>query len=643
MNGFRLENEISCACNVESPDLAPPTRSKTESPVVSPDETPAARPDCLRIARLIDVLRTPACHFDENGRVVSINDAWLAYADRSAEATYRLQWTELIHPEHRCAAQSTLHAAQSGSVHETLECRLAGSHGIDQWFTVDLHRVDCGWLCTCTNIHDLKAKEIELKSHTSIQTDMLNISIDCIKLISPTGNLLHMNRAGCQALGVDEDSGFGMPWLPLLPEDVWPDGNVALESARNGVFGRFPGRSERPGRDVQYWDNMLTPILDADGKTTAILCVSRDVTRERVALDLLRRSEERLAIAARVGGLGIWDYDIASDTLHCDENWHRIMGHAPGRAITSIDQFRALIHPDDVDKAMKVTRTAEQFNSFGRDYRVEYRVIQPNGEIRWVQSTAYPQHEDGVTQRTIGFVLDVTKIRLAERRREAWLHFISHDMRSPQASILALIDLQRAAEPAPPAKDLLDRIAAYARRTLALADDFVLLARAEAPTWSLVETDIGSVVLDAIDELWALAQARGIRLDVNVGDEICIARVEPFLLMRAVVNLVSNAIKFSPGNATVTVRLTGVEHGYAISVADHGPGISAEAQQRLFEPFQRLQVEPPRYPSGAGLGLAFVKTIAKRYGGNIDLHTRPGEGCTFILTLPGVSSIHDGA
>lgn len=643
MNGFRLENENIRACDIDSPDLACPASSKTESLVASPDKTRPTNPDGLKITSLVDVLQTPACYFDANGEVVSINDAWLAYADRPKAAMYRIQWIELIHSEHRYTAQSTLRAAQSDSDHEVLECRLVGSRSIDQWFIVNLHRVGAGWLCTCTNIHDLKVKEGELKSRASIQSDMLNVSRDCIKLISPTGNLLHMNRAGCLALGVDEDSGFGMPWLPLLPEDVWSEGNVALDSARNGVFGRFPGRSELPGHDIQYWDNMLTPILDADGKTTAILCVSRDVTRERVALDLLRRSEERLAIAARVGGLGIWDYDIASDTLQCDENWYRIMGRAPGNPITSIDQFRPFVHPDDVDTVIKVVQTAKEYVSSGMDYRFEYRVVQPNGEIRWVQSTVYPQNENGITKRTIGFVLDITEIRLAERRREAWLHFISHDMRSPQSSILALIDLQRGAEQRTPIENLLDRIAAYARRTLALADDFVLLARAEAPTWSLVETDIGSVVLDAIDELWALAQARSIQLDVNVGDDVCVTRVEPFLLVRAVINLVSNAIKFSPRDATVTVRLSCVEHGYAISVSDHGPGISAEAQQRLFEPFQRFQVEPPRSPTGTGLGLAFVQTIAKRYGGSIELHTRPGKGCTFILTLPRTSSLDAAA
>lgn len=638
MNVFRLENEKNPACSTVDPDLAAPSGSKTGASLVLSDKTRRASQDGLEIISLIDVLQTPACYFDGNGEVVSINDAWLVYADRPVGTMHRVQWVELIHAAHRYTALSTLRAADPGSDHTALECRLVGSRGIDQWFIVNLHRVGAGWLCTCTNIHDLKVQEGELKNRASMQSDMLNVSIDCIKLISPTGNLLHMNRSGCLALGIDEDSGFGMPWLPLLPEDVWPDGNIALDSARSGVFGRFSGRSELPGRDVQYWDNMLTPILDADGKTTAILCVSRDVTRERLALDLLRRNEERLAIATRVGGLGIWDYDIASDTLQCDENWYRIMGRAPGEPITSIDQFRAFIHPDDVDMVIQVTQTAKDLVASGSDYRFEYRVIRPNDEIRWVQSTVYPQNENGITQRTIGFVLDVTETRLAERRREAWLHFISHDMRSPQSSILALIELHRAAEQQTATQNLLERIATYAHRTLALADDFVLLARAEAPTWSLVETDIGSVVLDAIDELWAVAQARNIRLDADIGDAVCIAHVEPFLLVRAVVNLVGNAIKFSPRNATVTVRLSCVEQGYAIEVSDHGPGIAADARQRLFEPFQRFQAGPSRCPPGAGLGLAFVKTIAKRYGGSIELHTRPGKGCTFILTLPATAS-----
>ncbi|KVF76484.1 hypothetical protein WS75_12060 [Burkholderia sp. FL-7-2-10-S1-D7] len=475
----------------------------------------------------------------------------------------------------------------------------------------------------------MKVKEADLKSRVSIQGDLLNVSVDCIKLIAPGGNLLYMNRAGCRALGVDEGAELGMPWLPLLPEDVWAEGYAALDVARRGVFSRFSGRSVIPGKDAQYWDNMLTPILDADGTTTAILCVSRDVTRERVALELLRQNEERLAIAARVGGLGVWDYDIVSDTLRCDENWYRTMGRSLSHPIVSLDQLRLLVHPDDVDIAVDMTRAA-----MGGDDAVEYRIIHADGEIRWLQSAAYLQYENGIAKRTVGFVLDITKTRLAEQRREEWLHFLSHDMRSPQSSILALIELEKSARHGRTTDNMLDRIAGYARRTLELAEEFVQLARAEKPTWSLVETHIDGIVLNAVDEMWAQAQARSIVLEVNMDDEVCIAEVEPFLLTRAISNLVSNAIKFSPRGGVVTVRLYGVEQGYAIAVSDCGPGISIEAQQDLFEPFRRLRSGMPSCPPGVGLGLAFVKTVAQRHGGTIELLSRPRKGCTFILTLP---------
>lgn len=111
----------------------------------------------------------------------------------------------------------------------------------------------------------------------SFERAMLDASVDCIKIISVDGNLLTMNKAGCAALGMAEDSAFGMPWLPLLPESVHAAGHVAIAEARQGRNARFPGKSVL-GDDTRYWDNLLTPITDANGRVQVILCVSRDVT-----------------------------------------------------------------------------------------------------------------------------------------------------------------------------------------------------------------------------------------------------------------------------------------------------------------------------------------------------------------------------
>ncbi|GEN60866.1 hypothetical protein ANI02nite_27500 [Acetobacter nitrogenifigens DSM 23921 = NBRC 105050] len=118
-------------------------------------------------------------------------------------------------------------------------------------------------------------------SQLILQKAMLDATPDCIKMISVSGRLLMMNRAGCLALGVAEDSGFGMPWIPLLPEDVHQSGLVALGRAASGENARFHGKSES-AEGTKYWDNLLTPVMDSSGGVQFILCVSRDVTEKTI-------------------------------------------------------------------------------------------------------------------------------------------------------------------------------------------------------------------------------------------------------------------------------------------------------------------------------------------------------------------------
>jgi len=246
-----------------------------------------------------------------------------------------------------------------------------------------------------------------------------------------------------------------------------------------------------------------------------------------------------------------------------------------------------------------------------------------------------PLHgEAGRPAGVIVSLIDITTIRRAERQREQTLHFLSHDMRSPQASILALIDLQARPERAIPQAELLGRIGEHAHRTLALADDFIRLAQAESQSLEFAEVDLTQLVLDATDELWALAKARGIELQLEVDADGMTLRAVPALLVRAIANLVSNAIKFGPPGTTVAVRLRRLGPYMAIEVADQGPGIPFEAQARLFRPFSRVHAQGADAPSGSGLGLVFVKTVAERHGGRVVVNSEVGQGSTFSIWLP---------
>jgi diguanylate cyclase (GGDEF)-like protein len=370
---------------------------------------------------LVELLQSPACLVDGAGIVIHLNTAWGACSDSAGLRDGSTSWVQLIWPDDRHVALSKFRSATVAGKQTDFECRLWENGSAPRWFLLSLQPTDEGaenkrnWLCIATDIHALKCREIDLERRASIQTDMLDVSMDCIKLISLDGTLLHMNKAGCRALGVPEDSPFGMPWLPLLAEDVWAMGKQALAIARTGEFARFPGRSALVGQEAQYWDNMLTPVMGAGGQTTAVLCVSREVTAERDALESLRQSQERLTIAAEVGGLGIWDYDIERDSLYCDEGWYRIMGRDPRLPIRSIKEFRPFIHPDDVDRATEVNQTAADLISAHRDYAIVFRIVRPDGDVRWVRSAACViQDKEGAPSRAVGFVVDITDARRGE-------------------------------------------------------------------------------------------------------------------------------------------------------------------------------------------------------------------------------------
>lgn len=274
---------------------------------------------------------------------------------------------------------------------------------------------------------------------------------------------------------------------------------------------------------------------------------------------------------------------------------------------------------------------------------VEAKSIPPANDRDCVVQFAPLYSHTGVATGLIVTIADITPLRESERRRDEALRFLSHDMRSPQASIITLIDMARENPDSIARETLLERIGKYSRRTLNLADDFLRLAKAErAKPADFQHLELTEVLQDVVEEAEATAHAKLIRVAANIAVDEAWVMGDRDLLTRAVINLVSNAIKYSPDNSTIIISLTLDNTHVKIAVTDEGMGISPANMNLLFKRFQRLHQEGQPKADGIGLGLVFVKTVIERMGGEVNVESKvaanedDAHGTTFSITLVAV-------
>jgi CHASE2 domain-containing sensor protein/signal transduction histidine kinase len=224
-------------------------------------------------------------------------------------------------------------------------------------------------------------------------------------------------------------------------------------------------------------------------------------------------------------------------------------------------------------------------------------------------------------------LIDVTTLRRTQRERDQMMRFLSHDMRSPQVSILSILQQQSQIDQNLP---WIKSIKTQTERTLELADGVVQLARAESVALRSEEIAIESVLAECSDACWAAAQARNIRIHQELNVEDLAIQGDPNLIRRALINLIDNAIKFSPDNSTVTLAAV-LEHGMVnILVTDHGKGIESAQLGNVFQPYWRADESI----HGVGLGLTFVNLVAIRHGGSMRVSKSEPQGCCFTMMLP---------
>lgn len=393
---------------------------------------------------------------------------------------------------------------------------------------------------------------------------------------------------------------------------------------------------------------------DAAGDIIGVFGVFQDVTDRRQSEQTLETLNTRLLRATHAGRVGIWELEGPDGDVTADGVMRALYGFAtPLAALTTADWWAAMA-PED--RAQSRARIAACWRG-ERPYDFEYQVNWANGEIHYLHSRGTVVADaEGKPKRIIGTTWDITENRnltrqlAAEKERaeranlakSRFLAMMSHEIRTPMNGImgmnaLLLLDSQLT----PQQRRMAEAVRYSADALLTIIDDILDLSKLEADKIDLEEITFDPVDLieKAVESLVPRAEQRGLRLvariEIDAGRRL---RGDPARLRQILLNLLGNAIKFTEiggvtVHATVRADTAGAQH-LRVHVEDSGIGVSAEARDRLFQPFEQADTSIARRFGGTGLGLSICKRLVDLMAGTIGVIDRPEGGSIFWFEVP---------
>jgi PAS domain S-box-containing protein len=287
----------------------------------------------------------------------------------------------------------------------------------------------------------------------------------------------------------------------------------------------------------------------------------------------------------------------------------------------------------------------------GRPFEMTFPLRGADGSYRQFLTRVVPLADaDGRIARWFGTNTDVTPERAARVAAEEanqsktdFLTTMSHELRTPLNAIAGyaeLLDLGIHGPISEPQREAIGRIQRSQRHLLGLINDVLNYARLEAGRVEYAAADVPvRQAIGDVEPLVALQfRAKQIRLDLEECPEDLVARADREKLQQILVNVLSNAVKFTPPGGAVTVRCRRAGDAVAIAVEDTGIGIAADRLEHVFAPFVQIDRRLNSPHQGTGLGLAISRDLARGMGGDLTAESRPGMGSTFTLTLPAAAA-----
>ena len=384
------------------------------------------------------------------------------------------------------------------------------------------------------------------------------------------------------------------------------------------------------------------------------------LTREREQIrNALAKSEERFDLAMRGANDGLWDWDLASDTVYYSPRWKSMLGHDEDEVGSSLDEWSKRVHPDDLRAALAAVNA--HMSGETQHFEATVRFRHKNGHYLWMLSRGLAVRDaDGKPIRMVGTHTDVSARKQdeealiqardgaesANRAKSEFLANMSHEIRTPMNGVLGMLNLALDTPLSEEQHEYLDLARSSADALLHILNDILDFSKIEAGRLEVHPEAIN--LRDLANELVRFLEPRCREKHLSFISEIdsnlpLLAMVDPVRVRQVLVNLLGNAIKFT-ASGEICLSLRRVQDGpddlLRFGVRDSGIGIAPERQAEVFEAFTQADNSITRRFGGTGLGLTISNRLVQLMGAHsgkcsrLGLESELGRGSEFFFSLP---------
>lgn len=486
-----------------------------------------------------------------------------------------------------------------------------------------------------------RAQEALGKSERWLSTTLGSIG-DAVIATDMNGAVTFMNSVAHLLTGWSLEQALGKS-MDLVFNVVNKETRHPVENPVKKVFreGKVVGLADhtllisKNGTEFEIEDS-AAPIVTNSGEKLGVVLVFRDVTQLNQTREELDRyftlSIELLCIAGADGYF-----------KRLNPAWEKVLGYSTSELTAK--PFLEFIHPDDrqatIQESEKLGKGLDTI-SFENRYQCK------DGSFRWLSWSATPFAEK---QLIYAVARDITDLKHAQaalvvakeeaersnKFKDQFLSTMSHELRTPLNAVLGFSDLLTEERYGPlneRQRRYVTHIHTGGKHLLRLINDILDLSKIEAGRLQLAieSVPVDNSFAEVIDTLRPLADKKSQSLSVHASPNLSV-RADTTRFKQILVNLLGNAIKFTPEGGKIELAAQQLGEVVRVEVRDSGPGIPVEEQQRIFEAFHRLR-QSEKNAEGTGLGLAITRRLVELHGGHLSLESKLGSGSCFYFTLP---------